>query len=60
MENIISVYTLKYFLDKIEEIFVNSFSQKGQYLAYLKIHGITMEFLYSCKIPLYNKTCWNF
>ena len=48
-------HTLKIFLDKIKEVFVNSPARRGRYIAYLKMHGISSP----CKIPLYNKTRWN-
>ena len=46
---------LKTFLDKVKEVFVHSPARRGRYIVYLKMHGISSP----CKIPLYNKTCWN-
>ncbi|CAB4429475.1 unnamed protein product [Rhizophagus irregularis] len=47
---------LKDFLDKVKEVFVNSPARRGRYLSHLKMYGIPSP----CKIPLYNKTRWNF
>ncbi|CAG8729110.1 20109_t:CDS:2, partial [Rhizophagus irregularis] len=47
---------LKDFLDKVKEVFVNFPARRGRYLSHLKMYGIPSL----CKIPLYNKTRWNF